>query len=254
MKNDPGSLRRLSSFLALSGLGLAACGSPSVVAPTTARPATTSGPADGSGQRGGGVSVEAEIGSLEPAEIRARFEAASPAVEACHRESLRRLPQLGGTVRLHVETYASGAAPLLFLEESTLGDRELDRCLLAAFAEQRWPKPAGGQRGIAIQEFDLAPPPGSRAPVELEEEDILETLEDEAEHLSACTAGVRGAAIWATVYIDDDGSGEHGRALSAGVIARQHIPKETLDCLAGVLASARYPSPGSWLGKVTFPL
>jgi hypothetical protein len=90
-------------------------------------------------------------------------------------------------------------------------------------------------------------PNDTRPPTDWGADRVRETLAGLSGKLDQCKHGASG--FTATVYVDPDGA-----ATSAGIASTDEGGEDAADCLVGILKSAKYPSPGSWTAKVTFPL
>ncbi len=190
-------------------------------------------------------SASAEIGALNEDDVTATFGAALKDLEACRVAGSRRIEFLGGSVRFFVKIDSGGGVASAHVEKSTLGDRDTEKCMLRVLAKRAWPKPVGGEHGIAKSGFTFEAD-DIRPPTDWPEERVAAVVSGLAGQLGTCgdTAG-----FTATVYVDTD-----GRALGAGVAPRDESGEPHADCVAAALRGAKYPSPGSWPAKVTFGL
>ncbi|HBQ15280.1 MAG TPA: hypothetical protein DEF51_30530, partial [Myxococcales bacterium] len=73
--------------------------------------------------------IEGLTGSLPMQEVRRVLEPRSPVFAECFLARSRRLSQLSGGVRLFIRVATDGSVERAFPEDSTLGDRETERCL-----------------------------------------------------------------------------------------------------------------------------
>jgi hypothetical protein len=195
----------------------------------------------------GGPSVSSEIGGLNEEKVNATFESSLSGLERCLQQGASRVEFLGGSVSFFVKIDTSGKADGAYLEKSTLGDRDTEKCMLAALRSKKWPKPVGGEHGLARKSFDFDPPNDVRAPAEYDQEHLGKGLGKIAGKLSSCK-GAKGK-YEATIYVATDGS-----VLSASVTPPNEDGEESVDCLVSTLKEASFPSPGSWPAKVTFEL
>ena len=200
------------------------------------------------------MEMMSEIGALDEDEVADTFDAAANELFACYRQGIRRVEYLAGYSLFEVEIDQSGRASALFAKESTLGDRETEVCMVEVLVARTWPKPMGGQKGIASRRFDFDPAGDVRPPETWTRNDVSTVLETQNEALSACFDGGSRGAYVATLYVEDDGTGEAGRVLSAGVASNKRPDASVLDCITRVLTTADYPTPGSWVAKATFEL
>ncbi|HMJ15725.1 MAG TPA: AgmX/PglI C-terminal domain-containing protein [Polyangiaceae bacterium] len=235
----------LLTFVSITGLITAACGG----SETPARSADDAADAN-AGSRGSneGMSASAEIGALDEAAVDRTFRKTLSGLEGCLHAGARRVEFIGGQVSFYIEVDSSGSLSHARLEESTLGDRETEKCMLGVLRGKRWPKPVGGDIGYARKSFDFDPPNDVRPPTEWESERLSEALEKLGPELEECKQGASGR-FKATLYVATDGT-----PLSVGVTPPDATGEGALDCLADALKNTSYPSPGSWPAKVSFEL
>lgn len=195
-----------------------------------------------------------EIGALDEEAVEATFDNAAGELFACYRQGLGRVAYLGGYSLFEVQIDPAGRATALFPKESTLGDRETESCMIEALSGQLWPKPVGGRKGIAARRFDFDPSGSVRPPEPWDQAQVTAALHAQAEALDACRQASASPGLIATLYVQDDGTGEAGHALAAGIASQSTPDGAALDCLVEVLMGAEYPTPGSWVAKVTFEL
>lgn len=198
-------------------------------------------------ERRGGPSVSSEIGGLDEDKVNATFVSSLSGLQRCLQQGASRVELLGGSASFFVKIDTEGKADVAYLEKSTLGDRETEKCMLSALRSKNWPKPVGGEHGLARKSFDFDPPNDVRAPAEYDQGHLSRGLEKIAGKLGACK-GSQGS-YEATMYVGTDGS-----VLAVGVTPPSEEGESAVDCLVSTLKDASFPSPGSWPAKVTFSL
>jgi hypothetical protein len=212
----------------------------------------TAAPDDPSTQHHSGAvpNVSSEIGALDEDKVDATFSHTLSAFERCLKDGAGRVEFLGGTVSFYVKIDAEGKLEHAHMEQSTLGDRDTEKCMIGALRSKTWPKPVGGKSGLAHKSFDFDPPNDVRPPSELSQEFIDKTLNKRElrEKISECKRGETGT-FTVTMYIDTE-----GHALGVGVAPPDEAGEDDVDCLVDALKQAEFPSPGSWAGKVQFAL
>jgi len=195
------------------------------------------------------MGVMGEMGGMNQAQVERVFKKASSSLAACMTDGSSRIEFLGGTISFYLLIDQSGAVAHSHVKQTTLGDRETEKCMLDVLQAQTWPKPVGGEKGKA--EYDniiFDPPSDVRPPVEWDASDIQQGLDDLEEDISTCKDGVRGSFM-ATMYVGTD-----GKPLGVGMAPPGEEGGDAIDCLVDVLMSGTYPSPGSWPAKVSFTL
>jgi hypothetical protein len=193
------------------------------------------------------IEMGGELGAIDEKKADEIFASLLPAFERCLKQGAEQVEFLGGAVNFFVKVDLEGNVHA-HLEESTLGDREAERCMLTAIRKKTWPKPVGGEVGYARKSFDFDMPNDVRAPEEWSSDRATEALEKISSKIASCKDGVSGK-FGATMYVDTS-----GKVLAVGVTPPDETGEESVDCLVGVLKDAKMPSPGSWPAKVSFQL
>jgi hypothetical protein len=229
--------------LTLAAVLLVACGGSSEPPPKSAN-IDSSGP-EAEEQ---GIRATSEIGGLNEEAVDRTFSSSVSTLERCLRHGAERVEFLGGTVSFYLKIDTRGRVDHAHLEHSTLGDRETERCMLDALRGKTWPRPVGGEHGLARKSFSFDPPNDVREPTFWEKSDAAPGLQKVFGEVSRCKDGRHGD-YEATLYVGTD-----GRVLAAGVAPPDEDGDAAVDCLVSVLESASFPSPGSWPAKVTLTL
>jgi hypothetical protein len=195
----------------------------------------------------GAPSVSSEIGGLNEEQVNKTFESSLGALQRCLSQGSSRLELLGGSVSFFVKIDSTGAVDGAYLEKSSLGDRETEKCMLEALRAKKWPRPVGGEHGLARKSFDFDPPSDVRPPVDYDPDRLSKALSKISSKLSVCKHGP--GAYEATIYVGTDGA-----VLAAGVTPPDERGDGAVDCMVSALKASTFPSPGSWPAKVTFAL
>jgi hypothetical protein len=195
-----------------------------------------------------GITASAEIGGMNEDAVDAAFKSSVKSLQGCLDKGATRVEFLGGSVNFFLKINSRGKVEQAYLERSTIGDRATERCMLDALRAKSWPKPVGGEHGLARKSFDFDPPNDVRPPTEWGEDDAAPGLKKIAPDLQACKDGRRGA-FEATLYVDTE-----GKVLAASVTPPDEDGDAAVDCMVQILEAASFPSPGSWPAKVTLNL
>lgn len=201
---------------------------------------------DDTGPHGGGPAIEAsgEVGGLDEQKVTKTFMQSVKDLEACLGKGAQKVELISGSVAFFLKIDKQGRVAHAHLEQSTLGDRETEKCMLAAVSKRSWPAPVGGEVGIARKGFDFDPPNDVRAPTEWPSERASSALKEKSAEIRKCK-GSAGGSFRATLYVDTSGS-----VLSAGVTPPDEQGESAVDCLVSVLKETKFDSPGSWPAKV----
>jgi len=192
------------------------------------------------------LSISGQLGSLDEGKVEDTFNRLIPRFGECLAQGSSRVEFIGGHVKFFVRIALDGTAKWAYLSESTIGDRETERCMLGLAKGVRWPIPTEGE-GQAQKAFDFDPSPDVRDAVPWGADRIAKSLATARPKLGQCTQGAPGR-YHATVYVQTNGT-----AISAGVATPDERGETgAADCLVAVIKGMKFPSPGSWPAKVMF--
>lgn len=236
------------SLIVAAALLAAACSTPP---PKPAEGPTKEPPKTGEGKpKKAGPDVMAEVGGLDQREVKKNFESLLQKVGGCQggrRKANSKLDFLSGDVKVEVHVDTEGAVQAAFLPRSTLGDIETEKCILDAARAMSWPKPEGGRKGIASNEFSL-PQQGEREAVPWSADKASGVLAKAKGALGSCKSGTKGT-FEVTMYIDTD-----GKVISAGVSQPDPAKPGAAQCIVDAVKGLKFSSPGGWPAKVTAPV
>ncbi len=194
------------------------------------------------------LDVTAEIGALDQDKVDQVFSASIKGLQGCLNQGARRVEFIGGAVAFFVKVDTSGQLVHAHVEQSTLGDRETEKCMLGVLRAKSWPAAVGGEVGYARKSFDFDPPNDVRPPTEWESDRVSESLDDKSALIAECKNGASGS-FTATMYVSTE-----GEPLAVGITPPDESGEASVDCLVEIVKSTTYPKPGSWPAKVTFSL
>jgi hypothetical protein len=191
--------------------------------------------------------TSSELGSVDAGAVKRAFAALDDKYMDCQRRALDRVEVLAGSLKVFLRIGPDGATKWAYLEESDLGDRETEKCLLDVITAAQWPKPDGGDAEVR-HSFEL-PLQSARPPSDWSSDKISSALGKSGEAIDKCKAGA-DTSYRATMYV-----GPGGKVLSAGIATSTKEGEARADCLSKALMKMKgLPSPGSWPAKVTFGL
>jgi hypothetical protein len=190
--------------------------------------------------------MSGQLGSLDEGKVDDTFNRLMPKFGDCLSQGASRVEFIGGRVKFFVRIALDGTAKWAYLSESTIGDRDTERCMLNVAKGTRWPVPAEGE-GQAQKAFDFDPSPDVRDAVPWGADRIAKTLASARAKLGQCTHVAPGR-YHATVYVQTNGT-----PISAGVAPPDERGEAgAVDCVVDVIKTMKFPSPGSWPAKVMF--
>ena len=207
----------MKALLSLTCLTLVACGG-NTPPPKTEETARQEAPRNEA--TGGAPSVSQELGSIDQRAVEQMFDKLQTKLEVCHKQGRGRVEYLSGDMKVFLRVDTGGKVKYSYFDESSLGDRETEKCILDLFAQTDWPKPQGGEAEIR-NAFGWSPG-GERQPTAWPSERASSALDDNKDVKSAvtkCKAGVTGA-FRVTAYIEPgEAAGatpQHGTGTGAG--------------------------------------
>jgi hypothetical protein len=191
------------------------------------------------------LKMKSELGSVDPDAVTRAFHRLDDAFSSCQQQGLSRVEVLAGSLKFFLRIADDGSARWTYLEDSDLGDRDTEKCLLDAVMGAHWPKPDGGD---AEARYTLELQAQGRPATDWSSDKVAAALGKAGNALDQCTSGASG--FKGTLYV-----GPGGRVLAAGVAVPSKDGASKADCVAKVLGKLKgLPSPGSWPAKVTFGL
>jgi hypothetical protein len=191
------------------------------------------------------LAVSGLLGTLSQQEIQRALEPKLPKFLRCATARRGELDLLAGAITMRFNVALDGSVANVQPAQTTLGDRATERCMLEVAKATRFPAPHGGEAEFSWP-LELPPDDEVRPPTELLPDPGHEPL---ATGRAALHAKCGGGPVLATVYIDPSGS-----VLAAGVGAPELATPSELDCIAEGVRSWHFESPGSYAGKLSFPL
>lgn len=238
------------SLLAFGSLTilLAACGSSPPPAPT--EPTTETATASKPRRSGPKLDMQTELGEIDPAAVEATMQRTQPKLQDCHKQGLKRIEYLSGDVKFFLRIGQDGRVKYGYLEESSMGDRDTEKCIMQALEAASWPQPKGGEAEVR-KSFGFDAPGDVRAPTSWAADKLAQALGKAEDEVKKCREGASGS-FKATAYVEPDG--KHGKVQAVGVAFPNKDADSKIECLVKTVKSMKLPSPGSYAAKVTFIL
>lgn len=202
----------------------------------------------------GPSSFEGELGGMNENDVASTFESLQKPILRCVADGASRVSELGGHFSVSLRIDREGNVRWAYLNESTLGDRATERCVLELARRATWPKPLSGE-GLAKRRFDVDP---GEAPVEWKAEKVKNVRSHLARAVAKCTHDAKPQAakngekvgrFVATAYV-----GPNGKVKSAGVAPPSAEGEDAADCVAEAVQGLKLRSPGRRAAKVTFEI
>ena len=180
----------------------------------------------------GPSSYGSEIGGLSQEDVEEQFQALRPRILKCVDRAAGRLSAIGGRVGLRMRLDREGAVRWVYLQETTLGDREAERCVLDVVRSRTWPRPLSGE-GLAETSFEVEP---SEVPTTWPSYKTLSMAQRAGKATRKCREGIDGR-FQATAYVSAKGD-----VLAVGVAPPDENGEQAADCIADALRDLRVRS------------
>lgn len=285
----------LISLFAISATLLACGGDPPAKNPNDqndAPPIVEQGGGAAMHNGAGAPQMTQELGSMDIRQVEKTFNnLLNGSLESkCHKQGRDRIEFLAGDVKLFTRVATDGTVRYGYFEDTNIGDRDTEKCILEVMKTAPWPKPVGGEGEVRNQMSWTGG--DERPPAPWTADKVTGALEkDKAakEAVDKCTAGATGFKI--TGYVEPgeiEGKGDAaaadepkdpkkpagkkppakkdpkaekkpeldhgGRFKAVGMSVNSKANAEKIDCLVDALKTLSLPSPGSYAAKVTFTL
>jgi len=279
------------AFLGAIALAASACGD-NKPPPKTEDTAKNDDPSHNpnKGKSGPTPVVQQELGSVDQKAVEKKFDSLHGQLETCHKQGRDRVDVLAGDVKVFLRIDQEGKVRYGYFEDSTLGDRDTEKCILDVFGRSNWPKPIGGE-GEIRHGFGWGPG-GERAPTSWGAEKVtgaIDGAQDVKKEIQKCKAGVKGD-FKLVAYVEEDestpvggdapaadppgkatgkkpgkkgdkkgpsapsGGAPAGKFKTIGISAPNKEAAEKIDCVLDALKKLPLPSPGSYVAKVSFSI
>jgi hypothetical protein len=221
---------------------VAGCGGSSEPAETAERGDATAG-SESDPEPQDGSEITGLMGTIRQDQVVATLEPRQDSFFRCATQRMNDIEFLGGEVRFSFRIHVDGTVAWVYPSSSTIGDRQVEQCMLEVASRARFPRPHGGEAEFTWG-FGFDPPEDVRAPLSWEATRVGPALISGAPGL-AQRCGVRGARV--TAYVAPG-----GRVLAAGASAPDADSLGAIDCVIEAVRGLTMPDPGSYAAKVTF--
>ncbi|MDI1435059.1 AgmX/PglI C-terminal domain-containing protein [Polyangium sorediatum] len=190
--------------------------------------------------------TQSEIGGLNEEAVERSFGKMQDSIQSCFAKGAAKVSALGGHFKMKLRIDPQGVVKWVYLGETTLGDRDTEKCLLDAARVKSWPLPVGGD-GLAEKSFDLDP---SQAPKDLDPAKHKTAITLAAKETTKCRKrGTWGAVFGVTTYLRID-----GRPIAVGIAPPNEKGEEVVDCMVKIIEKIKFAGTGRKIGKLVFEL
>jgi hypothetical protein len=192
------------------------------------------------------LQIKSELGTIDEQATDKLLDGLYPQFAACQKARLGDVPVIGGKIDFFIRVAEDGTPKYAYFNESELGDRDTEQCILKTLLSTQFPKPDGGEAEVKHW-TRLSLPPDTRAPVSWSSDKVASAASD----ASRCNAS--GATVTAYVKADDKNA-KKGAVVAVGVALPQKDADDAIDCVVKAVMAAKIPSPGGYYAKVSFSL
>jgi hypothetical protein len=237
------------AFLLGLTLAIGACGGESepVESPNRAQESTRGGEAPAERQHA--VQIEGLMGTISADMVERGIEPRMGRFLRCFQERYGSLEVLGGRFEMAFRIHTDGSVRWVYPSDSTIGDRETERCLLHVASGIRFHRPRGGEAEFSYP-LSLDTAEDVRPPLNWDEARVSGALNEGGPGLlSSCRPAGSRATYRITAYIMPG-----GRVQAAGAATDDAEAVDSLDCVAQAVRGWSMPDPGSYPAKVHFEL
>lgn len=191
-----------------------------------------------------GISIEGQMGALDPNRVRRTMREAEPRLMACYTERVEALPCLAGHVEMRIRVGEDGSVRWAIPTSSTLGDRATERCLTETAAALHFEPPCGGEAEVTYA-LDMEGGPDRRPATDWTAQRVEPALRTRRTALATCRHGDR-SPLQVTLYVAPNGT-----VAAAGAPLASREATEMTDCVLREVQALRVPTPGSWYARTT---
>lgn len=190
--------------------------------------------------------MRSEIGGLNEEAVAKSFERMNDEVQNCFVKGTGKVNSLGGHVKMKLRIDPKGALKWAYMSESTLGDRDTEKCLLDAARAKSWPLPIGGD-GLAERAYDVDSP----SPVkDLDPKKFRIALGLVGKETAKC----RKKGTWGTVFRVTSYLRYDGMPVAVGIAPPNEKGEDVVDCMTNIIKKIKFGGIGRRMGKVSFDL
>ncbi len=201
-----------------------------------------------------------ELGSIDEGATNKTFQSLQDKLLECQKDGLTRVEFLAGDAKFFVRIAQDGTVRWAYLEDSTLGDRDTEKCMLQVVSSAHWPQPDGGeaevQKSISFDSGDARPP------VSWASDKVAGVMQQDGSDALKCKGKSHGMfKVTAYVSPGEGGGGghhkhggAHGKVVAVGVAPPDKDGETKADCIVDAVKDWKMPSPGGYAAKVTFTL
>jgi hypothetical protein len=191
------------------------------------------------------LNVEGLRGTLSQQEIQNALEPRMPKFSRCVQKRSSSVEWVSGSMAFEFLVSTDGSVARVFPRESSMGDRDTERCMLDIAKGTRFPRPHGGEAEFG---WSLEVPLDSdiREPVAWSAGEAGSVI---GERTSELTSQCGSGPFALTAYVDVE-----GKVVAVGGSAPDEARAGQLDCVTQAVQEWVFPSPGSYAAKLQFSI
>jgi hypothetical protein len=190
--------------------------------------------------------TRSEIGGLNEEAVARSFERMNDDVQTCFAKGTTKVSAFGGHVKMKLRIDPQGALKWAYMAESTLGDRDTEKCLLDVARAKSWPQPIGGD-GLAERAYDVDPPAPAK---DLDSKKFKVAVALVNKETAKCRKkGTWGTVFRVTAYLRYD-----GLPITVGIAPPNEKGEDVIDCMIKIIKKVKFGGIGRRMGKLGFDL
>lgn len=222
-------------------LGAAACGAKAPVAEAPEESASSGSEAEQDSSDA--LSVTGLRGTLSQHEIQGALEPRMLKFSRCVQKRSDDVEWVAGAMAFEFKVALNGSVASVYPKQSSMGDRETERCMLDVAKGTRFPAPHGGEAEFSWS-LEVPLDPAIRTPVPWSAVEAGTVLRERTPELASQCGG---GPFDLTAYVDVE-----GKVVAVGGSAQSEEGAAQLDCVTQAVQGWVFPSPGSYAAKLTF--
>ncbi len=190
-----------------------------------------------------GAEITGILGTLSTEQIRGALEPRMMQFQRCIAQRTTSVEYLSGDIQLAFHVRRDGGVLWAYPSVATLGDAEVEACILTTASAVHFPQPRGGEAEFTWG-FSYDPPEDVRPAVTWDASQASNALaEHSTEAIQQC--GLSGVRV--TAYVAPGGA-----VVTSGASTSNAESVAGARCMAETVRSWTFPDPGSYPAKISF--
>lgn len=194
-------------------------------------------------ETGDGLQIEGMLGTIDERAVSRAFAGKNYDIEQCILGNVRAMPYVNGNMSFHFDIDADGKVTVKVLE-NTIGNHEVEECLLKVAESLDFGKPKGGSAKV---DYPLSIPDRGNTPETWSGSRVRKEMKANRRAVNNCKKSGEPNAFTLYFYILPG-----GRMTSLGVFAQNGVPAGFASCVFDVLKDVTFPDTFGNVAKVKY--